>query len=223
MNVSVILATCGDQAWAALADTRAWPSADQQRGLAGERPQVVVAHYPELSVAQARNAAAQDATCEWLCFLDADDELEPGYIAAMQTAFLEGAITTDWSPLLAPAVRYWRVPRGSHRLSSNLVGIPNAGKWPRTNECVIGTLVRADLFRAVGGFRTHTDDGTELVSIEDYDLWLRCWDAGAQLVHVPGAVYRAHVSSRSRNADQSPYAAIWADHETRIRDRSDLS
>lgn len=220
MNVSIVIATCGDQAWGELAFSRAYPSADSQRGLAGERPQVVIRHYPELSVAEARNALAREATTEWLCFLDADDELEPGYIAAMQTAYLEGAITKDWSPLLAPAIRYVRPPR---HLSTSAAAIPNRGGWPRVNECVIGTLVRAGCFQEVGGFRVHADDGTELSSIEDYDLWLRCFDAGAQIVHVPDAVYRATVSGHSRNADQSPYAAIWADHETRLRDRSELA
>lgn len=226
MNVSVVIATCGGEAWHELAWARAYPSVSAFGA--------IVEHYPDLTVSQARNAGAEYAAANnpdiadgdrWLLFLDADDELESGYLEAMQDA-LDRNPSGIWEddehyeelwvtpPLLAPAVRYVRARNG--HLSSSPAAIPNAGKWPRVNECVIGTLVRADLFQHVGGFRDRTDDGTELSSIEDYDLWLRCFDVGAALVHVPQAVYRAHVGDRSRNSDQSPYAAIWADHERRI-------
>ena len=73
------------------------------------------------------------------------------------------------------------------------------------NECVIGTVVPRRLFLEVGGFR-------ELPSLEDYDLWLRCCKAGARIVHVPQAVYRAHVRPGSRNSDQSVYDQLRAEH-----------
>ena len=221
MNIAVIIATCGDQKWGKLASERAYPSAD---GQCSTRPSVTIRHYPELSLAQARNAAAWDAPIDdqtFFCFLDADDELEPGYLAAMELAWMRGAITTDWAPLLVPAVRYVGPPRPDDVPAS----IPNRGRWPALNECVIGTLVRAELFRQVGGFRDYSGDLTPLSIYEDWDLFLRCYDAGAQLVYVEEAVYRAHVNPQGRNGGPDAkvvYDAIWADHTTRTRDRSEL-
>ena len=232
MNVAVIVVTCGDDKWHELALSRAYPSASAE---AHGRPRngVVLRHYNDRSLAQARNSAARETAADWLCFLDADDELEPGYLDAMAQAFMAGAITTDWSPLLVPAVRYipdegkiqriadgFEVPRAILGKVEPVPKIPNRGFWPTLNECVIGTLVRRDLFEAVGGFRAATDDGTPIPMYEDWDLWLRCWNSGAQLVYVEEAVYRAHGTpgGNERNLhggeSQKVYDAIWADHLT---------
>lgn len=211
VRVSIVIATCGAQRWSDLAFARAFPSARAQKGLLGAPPEIVIEHHPELSVSAARNAAAQSAHGDFLCFLDADDELEPGYIEAMETAYITGAITKDWAPLLVPQVRYVGVDGEGAPLVNEIASFPNRGMWPRLNECVIGTLVRRSCFDEVGGFR-------EWPSIEDYDLWLRCHDAGASLVYVPDAVYRAHVNpDGGRNRDQSCYGQIWAEHEERSR------
>jgi glycosyltransferase involved in cell wall biosynthesis len=206
MRLSVVIATCGSDSWSDLAFARAFPSARAQHGLAGDAPEVIIQHYPELSVSAARNAAAKDASGDWLCFLDADDELERGYYFAMASKHINGAIFDSWAPLLVPAVRY--VGEG---FVDAQAAIPNRGLWPRVNECVVGTLIRRSCFEEVGGFR-------EWPSIEDYDLFLRAYDAGAELVYVEDAVYRAHVNpGGGRNADQTSYAAIWDEHLARTR------
>jgi glycosyltransferase involved in cell wall biosynthesis len=171
-----------------------------------------------LTLAQARNAAARETNAEWLCFLDADDELESGYLEAMDDAWtrLRPRATEPLinPPLLAPALR--RVWSNDLR-SSTRAEIPNRGRWPQINECVIGTLVQAAMFRAVGGFRDFTDDGERILMYEDWHLWLRCWNSGAQIVHVDEAVYREHVNDKGRNTNAhlaiQVYDAIWRDHE----------
>lgn len=221
MNVAVIIATCGDQKWAELAYERAYPSVlGPQGNTPGSAREIVMKHCPELTVAQARNVAARFATADWLCFLDADDELEPGYLDAMARSndgWVYPALVTGWEtvppPLLVPLLR--RVHEGN--LASAWASYPNKGRWPQVNECVIGTLVHRRLFEEVGGFRDRTDDGTEIAMYEDWDLWLRCWDAGAALVYTD-AIYREHVSTgRNTNAhlSQPVYDAIWADHMRR--------
>ena len=60
------------------------------------------------------------------------------------------------------------------------------------NWLVIGTAIKADIAREVGGFR-------EWDVYEDWDLFLRCYLAGASVEAIPQAVYRAHVREDSRN------------------------
>jgi GT2 family glycosyltransferase len=145
---------------------------------------VVYCHADTLQ--NARNGSLAKVETEWVVYLDADDELDPGYVETL----LAG--TAD---LRAPSVRY--VIRGT----SNEARMPNV--WAHTHQCVgeclphgnwmvVGTMVRADMVREVGGWHDYPWS-------EDWDLWLRCYLAGATVEAIPGAVYVAHVQPRSRN------------------------
>lgn len=192
--ISVLIATYGAESWAELAWSRAYPSA------LGQTDDIVVYHGTTL--AQARNQAAELAKGDWLCFLDADDELCSGYLEA-----IENAIGYRDNVLLVPALQRIEAGRQSRP------AIPNKGKWPAVSECVIGTVVPRRLFLEAGGFREEADDGTPLTLYEDWDLFLRMWDAGARLVYVPEAVYCAHGGGRNNGGDWKPvYDAIWGDH-----------
>lgn len=202
MNVSVLVCTYGDDWWKERAK-RALDSAEGQ-----DADWIVGYHHPDKTLAQVRNAAAQDAPTEWLCFLDGDDELAPGYIAAMAAGlYLHGALIEK--PLLVPAVQY-----------VNESGVPvshaEIPAWGRPIEDVncacIGTLIRRDLFLDVGGFR-------ELPIYEDWDLWLRCLRAGAELAPVPNAIYRAHVRTASRNVPTDAGATYHSIREEHLRTR----
>ena len=91
------------------------------------------------------------AAGEWLCFLDADDELAPGYLEAMTRAFEQergGAtpLALDGSPfLLTPAVQYVRRGRPG-RPQFNDRGIPLTDD----NWLIVGTLIQKKLFLEVG-------------------------------------------------------------------------
>lgn len=192
MNVTVVIATFGDARWAELANARALPSALLQRADAPDT-EVLLEHSDSLCAA--RNAGARKAAGEWLCFLDADDELAAGYLAAMARAveakgYAGGRVADGCigACLFVPAVQY--VERGIPQRAQVL----NDGRPLRDiNRAVIGTLIHAALFHQVGGFANWP-------IYEDWDLWLRCERAGAELVDVPDAVYRAHRSGGSRNA-----------------------
>jgi hypothetical protein len=178
--ISVVIAAHGDRRWEQMAKERALPSTS------GQDAQAFVYYEPDGTLASARNNGAACATGEWLCFLDADDELAPGFCNTMRNTI---QALNEGEHLLTPAVRY--VPRGR-----NAVSVP-AKIWPRVdlrqgNWLVIGTLLRKRLFDQVGGFR-------EWPMYEDWCLWQRCATAGAIPVEVPDAVYVAHMSMGSRN------------------------
>lgn len=177
MDVTVVVGTFGDASWSDLAVERAVPSVPQD---------VPVIHTHAATLHDARNAGLARVESEWVCHLDADDELEPGYFDAMASG------TAD---LRGPSVRYvkpnrtgWpqlpRVAGHDHRCTAECL---TDGNW-----LVIGTLVRTELARQVGGWRDFSWS-------EDWDLWLRCYQAGATVEPITKAVYRAHMRPDSRN------------------------
>lgn len=173
-DVTVIIPVFGDhQRWAAMA-RRAANSAVAQT----TPPDRVFVSMAE-DLCTARNGPAEWARTEWLCFLDADDELDVRYLEAMLAA--EGDLrqpatlgVVDGREDAAPVV----IPRRP-LLDANFI--------------VIGAFIRTELFWEVGGFR-------HLPAYEDWDLWIRAWLAGAEITCVPDAIYRVHVSPAGRNA-----------------------
>lgn len=180
---SVIVATYGDQAtWGPLA-MRALRSVAAQT-----REPRSVARVHGTTLADARNQGAEQATGEWLIFLDADDELDPGYIAAMEAAAAQ--IGTD-RVLLKPST-LGVYPDGT--CDAAPVMIP-ARPLLEANHLVIGTAMRRAEFLLAGGF-------TELPALEDWHLFIRLQIAGAGVVEVPDAIYRVGVWPHSRNHDE---------------------
>jgi hypothetical protein len=182
VDVTVAVATFGADRWRHLAAERAVPSAEAL-GVP-----VVTCHADTLH--DARNGALAQVDTEWVCHLDADDELEPGYFEAMARASAD---------VRAPSVRYIRQHRARQPGMPAVAGHTHqceAGCLVEGNWLVVGSLVRAELVRQVGGWRDFSWS-------EDWDLWLRCHLAGATFEPVPDAVYRAHVRPNSRNRGAS--------------------
>lgn len=173
-TVSVVCSTFGDRRWVELAEDRAWPSVIAQTAPAHE-----LIHEHAGTLHEARNAGADRATGDWLCFLDADDELDRRYLEAMQQAIPHGE-------LLQPATTYIG-PEGATPPECI-----EARPLLEGNYLVIGTLVPKVVFDRVGGFAPWP-------LYEDWDLWIRCARAGARIVQVPRAIYRAYVRTGSRN------------------------
>ena len=189
MEVTIVVATFGGDEWRQLAAERAIPSAEAQG--------VPVVHHHGETLHGARNDALDLVDTEWVLYLDADDELEPGFIDAMSAG------TAD---VRAPSVRYVR----GRRPRSAWVPMVAGHAHTCTAECllegnwlVVGSLVRAEMIRAVGGWR-------DFIWSEDWDLWLRCHLAGATIEAIPAAVYKAYVrpQSRNRSADQATRARV---------------
>jgi glycosyltransferase involved in cell wall biosynthesis len=172
--ISVCIATYGDNVWAELAERRALPSAIKQDC------EVILEHQPDGTLASARNAAAAKATHKRLVFLDADDELDGGFVAAMDASSQNYAM---------------HLPRTSFAKNGHY-GRPHFFSWCDLrdgNPMVIGTVIPTQAFTEVGGF-------TENVELfEDWMLFAQLWKLGLKVVTVPDAVYVAHVVRKSRN------------------------
>jgi glycosyltransferase involved in cell wall biosynthesis len=173
-DLTILICAHGDTSWRDLAYSRAYPSASSQA--------FTQVHYaPEATLAEARNQAAEEATTRWLCFLDADDELDFGYVDAMRRH-------ANGDFLLAPAVKYINPKKATAP-----AGLPNEpGDMRRVNRCVIGTLIQRATFFQAGGFR-------EWPCYEDWDLFLGVHMEGVPIVYVPDAVYKAHITPGGRN------------------------
>lgn len=200
MTIAVCIGTYGTEQWSNLAHTRAIPSAQNQTSPAHD-----IIHWHAETLQEARNGAAERARSDWLCFLDADDELDAGYLAAMTEAL------PDRDALLQPATL--GVHPDGHEDPYPALIPPKP--LLEGNYMVIGTLIRRTQFERLGGF----DDWP---LYEDWDLWIRARTDGAALISVPDAIYRVHVNSGGRNSSPRPaqldtYAAIRRRHLGRVQ------
>lgn len=194
MDLTIIIATFGDPIWS----RRAADTCAEIQDTAGVP--IVLSHGDTL--AQARNYGAEIADTEWLCFLDADDTLAPGYVPAIAAA------TGD---LRAPALHL--VGRDGN------IDIPDltTRDIATVNPCCIGTVLRRSMFCTASGF-------WEERAWEDWSLFRRCWLLGATITHVPDAVYIAHADPNGRNSTvrdgRRLHADIIASHDTWLAERA---
>jgi glycosyltransferase involved in cell wall biosynthesis len=177
-SISVVISTFGDPVyWGAVA----------QRAIRSALSQTIEAdgvYYNHADTPhEARNRGAEQANSKWLVFLDADDELDPFYLEAM-TRY---ALDCSGPALIQPAT----LGVVGDREDPHPVLIPRKPLLDG-NFMVIGTMVQREQFLRVGGFE-------DWPIYEDWDLWIRCWLDGAELVAGPNAIYRVHVSEGSRN------------------------
>lgn len=206
-TISCVIATYGSRTWANMAKNRAIPSAKRE-GF----HEVLPVHLEQGTLAETRNSGGATAVGEWLLFLDADDELAPGFGDAMREAILGEEVRPA---LFTPAVDYLETRKGRKATPKT---------WPRIdfkvgNWCVIGTLIERDFFLKLGGFR-------EYGLYEDYALFAMADEAGAEFFEVPDAVYVAHPRAASRNRAPSRNERIywhqtighdiWPDHFTDV-------
>lgn len=174
MEVTVCVGTFGKPTWRRLARERAIPSA-----------QAPVIHCHADTLSEARNAALEQVETEWVCFLDADDELTPGYFQAMEKG------TADVrAPMLRfmPRNKLWQ-PRVFNHHHDCLAECITSGEG---NWIPAGTVWRTDLVKEVGGWK-----GWPIY--EDFDLAMRVLLKGATAELIPDAVYQAWVRPDSRN------------------------
>jgi glycosyltransferase involved in cell wall biosynthesis len=174
MDVTICVSTFGEEKWKTLAAERALPNA---RSFG-----VPVIYNHDKTLHEARNLGLSQVKTEFVCFLDADDELAPGFFEHM------AEVDSDLRP---PSVNhvYERVTFMPRVVGHNHVCVAAClefGNW-----LVVGTVARTELLKDVGGWK-------EWGTFEDFDLWQRAWIAGATIIPVPAAIYRAYSTPQGR-------------------------
>jgi glycosyltransferase involved in cell wall biosynthesis len=174
IDCSIVVSTFGDEKWKVQATERALPSA-KSFGLP-------VYYNHEKTLCEARNAGLYQVQTEFVCHLDADDELAPDFFEHMRK------VDGDLRP---PSV---------HHVLQNIAFMPNVVGHTHTciasclqygNWLVVGTVARTSILKEVGGWK-------DWATFEDFDLWQRAWLAGATITPVPNAMYRAYTTTNGR-------------------------
>lgn len=177
LDVTIVVSTFGDSKWQELAHKRALPCA----GTFG----VPVIYSHRDSLHEARNTGLYAVKTEFVCHLDADDELSPDYFEQMEK------VNGDLRP---PSVNH---------VYANQTFMPKVvGRTVHQHECVadclvegnwlvVGTVARTKLLQDIGGWK-------EWLTFEDFDLWQRAWLAGATITPVPEAIYKAYSTPAGR-------------------------
>ena len=172
-------------------------STDGSAAVARERGAIVLEQPASGHPAHARNAGFAIARAEYVLPLDADDRIQPGFLAATVAAL-------DAHPHAGFAYGD-ELDFGAGEDVLHATPDYDFNRLTRGNFLGSATLVRRDVWRAVGGYDAS-------VGYEDWDLWIALGHAGWHGVKAPGAVFEHRLSSDGRWA-----ADIERDREIKAR------
>jgi glycosyltransferase involved in cell wall biosynthesis len=164
----------------------------------------VAARFPVQVVAQsnrglsaARNAGAARAQGSFYVFLDADDTLDRRYVARTVDALQAGPahVAFAYTHVQTFGTESRRIEPGPFSVRAMV----------RANQAHASSLIRADVFKRVGGY-----DESWHTAFEDHELWLRMLSQGYEGVLVPEPLlnYRQHGPSMSRIASRAKWDAV---------------
>src|SRR5215210_5003152 len=163
--------------------------------------------------AHALNAGVESARAEAVAFCDADDEVAPGWVAAMGEALARHelvACQSDTAKLNEPWIQATREPQTPGELSR--VSFPPYAPYAGSG----GLGVQRSAHARLGGF------DEDMVVLFDVDFCLRAYADGIELVLVPDALlhYRYRSGWRSTFKQARLYAEQMALVQKRYEDRA---
>jgi peptidoglycan/xylan/chitin deacetylase (PgdA/CDA1 family)/SAM-dependent methyltransferase len=162
------------------------------RAIAQEEPRLRVVETHAVGVGAARNLGLEQARYDRVLFLDADDLLRPSALALLAAAL-------DRDSELAGAHCGWARLAPDGRTAGELEATHTGDLFGEfAFQCLFpihACLARTELVRAVGGF------DPELVTCEDWDLWLRLARLGRSFAAVPDVLALYRMRERSASVD----------------------
>jgi len=148
------------------------------------RPNTRVIQASHSGLAAARNLAIANSTGEYLCALDADDRLEPPFLAKTIEVLDRDpsvAFVSTWLRTFGEQEWEWKPER---------CDLPTL-LWE--NTALTASLVRRSVVAEVGGYDTRMP----VQGDEDWDLWLTLVTGGYRGVIVPESLFRYRQRSGS--------------------------
>lgn len=159
------------------------------------RPKTRVIQQPHGGLAAARNAGVANAGGEYMCALDADDRLEPSFLAKTARRLdTDPSVTfvSSWLRMFGEEEWEWRPERCD--LPALLC----------EDTVLTAALVRRDAVLAVGGY----DTKMPVQGDEDWDLWLTLVERGHRGVILPEVLFQY----RRRHGSMSSISWYGAGH-----------
>jgi glycosyltransferase involved in cell wall biosynthesis len=146
-------------------------------------PRLCVIRIDNSGIEQASNQGFRVARGRYIVRVDADDALEPDYLACMEPVLENGLdfCYPDYTIIDGDSV------------PKDVVSLPEYDSeevMTRGDFLATGTIYSAELLRFLGGYANHTRNS----GLENYELIIRLMAAGAKGVHVskPLFLYRRH-------------------------------
>ncbi len=166
-----------------------------------------------MAPAAARNLGAARASGDLLCFLDADCETAPDWLATVQRAFCDPAVTVLGGGVAFDDDRYWTLADNIATFYPYLSTAPAGEReqLPSLNLCL-----RRSAWQEVGGF----DERYPFPAAEDSDWCLRARRAGHSLRFEPQAVVW-HRPSRTTAPDLWRHAVRFGAYSVKVDPRHD--
>jgi glycosyltransferase involved in cell wall biosynthesis len=139
-----------------------------------------------IGLVAAANLLAREARAPLVARFDADDAMHPRRLE-LQAALLDARPDVDVASALVRHFPRFEVRGGSRAYEEWLNGLVEPDEIARDFFVELpvpnpSTMMRAEVFERAGGYR---DNGYP----EDYDFWLRAWEAGCRFAKVPRVLH----------------------------------